>query len=72
MKLIKKLSVLKYVREQKGNLERPDLAIDLNSTFIYSGGSDVLSTWKKAGFTPPSEYREDFLFGVNRKAKGTL
>jgi hypothetical protein len=72
MKLINKLSILKYVREQKEDKKQSNLAIAPNSTFVYSGGSNVLATWRKAGFIPPSEYREDFLFGVNKKAKDNL
>jgi hypothetical protein len=40
-----------------------ELATIKNSRFVYKSGSDVLATWKKTGWTPPSEYRKDYLFG---------
>jgi hypothetical protein len=33
---------------------------------VWTHGSDVMATWKKHGFRPPTEYRTDYLFGVNR------
>jgi hypothetical protein len=45
-----------------------DMATDTNSRFIYTKGSDVLKTFKKYGFVPPTEYREDYLFKLNREA----
>jgi hypothetical protein len=43
------------------------LAVDKNSKFIYTGGSDVMKTFKRYGFVPPSEYRTDYLFKQNRE-----
>ena len=43
------------------------LAIDKKSKFVYSKGSDVMKTFKRHGFVPPSEYREDYLFKKNRE-----
>ena len=45
-----------------------DMAIDTNSKFVYTGGSDVLKTFKRYGFVPPTEYRDDYLFKINREA----
>jgi hypothetical protein len=45
---------------------RPDLAIKKNSRFVYKSGADVLTTWKKTGWTPPTEYRTDYEFGKKR------
>ena len=45
------------------------MACDTNSTFVYTGGADVQKTWKKHGWTPPSEYRNDYLFKKNREIK---
>jgi len=45
-------------------------ATSKNSDFIYTGGADVMSTWKKTGWTPPSEYRDDYLFKKNRDTHG--
>jgi hypothetical protein len=42
------------------------MATDLNSTFVYQSGSDVQKTWRKYGWTPPTEYRSDYEFGKNR------
>jgi hypothetical protein len=44
------------------------MALDTNSKFVYTGGSDVLKTFKRYGFVPPTEYRDDYLFKINREA----
>jgi hypothetical protein len=44
------------------------MALDKNSKFKWTSGADVLRTWKKHGFVPPTEYREDYLFKLNREA----
>ena len=44
--------------------------MDVNSTFKYTAGGNVQSVWKKHGWTPPSEYREDYLFKTNRENQG--
>lgn len=43
------------------------MACDTNSTFVYTGGADVQKIWRKHGWTPPSEYRSDYLFKKNRE-----
>jgi hypothetical protein len=65
MKLIKRLSV---VKEEQPKRTMPML-LDLNSRFVYTGGSDVMKVWKRYGFVPPSEVRNDYLFKINREAK---
>jgi hypothetical protein len=45
------------------------LAIDRESKFVWTTGSDVMKTFKKYGFVPPSEYRNDYLFKKNREIK---
>jgi hypothetical protein len=45
----------------------PAMAIDTNSKFVYTGGSDVMKTFKRYGFIPPTEYRDDYLFKTNRE-----
>jgi hypothetical protein len=65
MKLIKRLSV---VKEEQPKRAIPML-LDLNSRFVYTGGSDVMKVWKWYGFVPPSEVRDDYLFKINREAK---
>jgi hypothetical protein len=47
---------------------RQAMAIDTNSKFVYTGGSDVMKTFKRYGFVPPTEYRDDYLFKINREA----
>ncbi len=37
--------------------------------FVYMKGSDVQATWRKYGWTPPTEYRNDFEFKKNREGK---
>ena len=34
----------------------------------WTRGADVMATWKRFGFRPPTEYRNDFLFKLNREA----
>ena len=64
MKLLKRLAV---VKEQQPRKEIP-MAIDSNSKFVYTGGADVMKVWKRYGFVPPSEVRNDYLFKINREA----
>jgi len=58
------ISVLKHLRKQSNNSL---LAVEPNSKFVYKSGSDVMATWKKLGWIPPTEYRTDYEFG-KRKA----
>ena len=37
--------------------------------FKWTSGSDVQAVWKKHGWQPPTEYRNDYLFKQNREAK---
>lgn len=34
---------------------------------VWTSGADVMGTWKRHGFIPPTEYRNDYLFKVNRE-----
>jgi len=47
---------------------KPSMVLDKNSKFVYKRGSDVMKTFKKYGFVPPTEYRNDYLFKKNREA----
>jgi hypothetical protein len=60
----KKFRVVDKVKEER----KQAMATDINSKFVYTGGADVLKTFKKFGFVPPTEYREDYLFKFNRDA----
>ena len=42
------------------------LALNQHGNFTYKSGSDVLATFKKYGWTPPSEVRKDFNFGKDK------
>ena len=50
-------------------INKPLLAIERGSKFVYSNGSDVMKTFKRYGFVPPSEVRNDYLFKKNREMK---
>jgi hypothetical protein len=65
MRLFKrKLDVVKDVPKER----KPVMATDTNSKFVYTGGADVMKTFKRYGFVPPTEYRDDYLFKINREA----
>lgn len=56
------------IRNEERKKKPPtSMACDLNSTFVYQSGADVQKTWRKYGWTPPSEYRSDYEFGKNRE-----
>jgi len=40
---------------------------DPKSTFKYTPGGNVQAVWRKYGWVPPSEYRDDYLFKQNRE-----
>lgn len=58
------MNVIRYLRKQI--TEKPILALDRESKFVYKSGADVLATWKKQGWQPPSEYRTDYEFGKRK------
>jgi len=60
----RKLDVVKDIPKER----KQAMATDTNSRFVYTGGSDVMKTFKRYGFVPPSEYRDDYLFKINREA----
>ena len=39
-----------------------------NSVFKFTAGSNVQGVWRKYGWVPPTEYRDDYLFKYNREA----
>jgi hypothetical protein len=62
-----KLTGIKNVKKQEKLKEPLPLALDRNSKFVYASGANVMGTWKKYGFVPPTEYRDDYMFGKNRE-----
>lgn len=53
--------------EEKPQEVKPSMAVERNSKFVWTRGADVMKTFKRHGFVPPTEYRDDFLFKVNRE-----
>ncbi len=41
----------------------------LNPHFVYTKGSNVQAIWRKHGWVPPTEYRNDYEFKRNRDIK---
>jgi hypothetical protein len=65
MKIFKRFEVVKEKQPEK---EKFPMLADLNSKFVYTGGADVMARWKRYGFVPPSEVRDDYLFKINRES----
>jgi hypothetical protein len=57
---------VKLVEDQPPKKEIKHHLTDTNSKFVWTKGSDVMKTFKRYGFIPPSEYRNDYLFKKNR------
>ena len=53
--------------EAKQSLATQELLANKQSTFIWTSGSDVQKVWKRHGWIPPTEYRNDYMFGKNRE-----
>ena len=64
MKLASVLRRYQVVEPPKKEV-KPKLT-DKNSKFVWTKGADVMKTFKRYGFVPPSEYRTDYLFKKNR------
>ncbi len=43
----------------------------MNPRFVYTKGSNVQAIWRKHGWVPPTEYRNDYEFKKNREGKHT-
>jgi hypothetical protein len=41
--------------------------IELGSTFEWTRGCNVQKTWRRYGWQPPTEYRNDYFFKINRE-----
>ena len=66
-----KLNILRKVKlvEEQPIVKKVPMALDKNSKFVYTKGADVMKTFKRFGFVPPTEYRDDYLFKLNRDMK---
>jgi hypothetical protein len=53
--------------QEKPQEVKPSMAVERNSKFVWTRGADVMKTFKRYGFVPPTEYRDDFLFKMNRE-----
>jgi hypothetical protein len=47
-------------------VKQTGILAEVNSTFKYTAGGNVQAIWRKYGWTPPTEYRDDYLFKANR------
>lgn len=54
-------------KTSKGEVEQYRSSVTCDS-FRWTAGADVQKVWRKYGWTPPTEYRNDFLFKLNREA----
>jgi hypothetical protein len=57
-----------FLVEEEKKARNIPMALDKDSKFKWTVGSDVMATWRKHGFVPPTEYRNDYLFKLNREA----
>jgi hypothetical protein len=60
---LRKLKSVEVIEQPK----RPPMMIERGSKFVYTKGSDVMKIFKRHGFVPPTEYRNDYLFKKNRE-----
>jgi len=60
---LRKLKSVEVIEQPK----RLPMMIERGSKFVYTKGSDVMKTFKRYGFVPPTEYRNDYLFKKNRE-----
>jgi hypothetical protein len=59
--------MVKY-KPSKGRDVEHYQSINPYDNFRWTAGSDVQKVWRKYGWTPPTEYRNDYLFKLNREA----
>jgi hypothetical protein len=60
---LRKLKSVEVIEQPK----KPPMMLERGSKFVYTKGSDVMKTFKRHGFVPPTEYRTDYLFKKNRE-----
>jgi len=58
-------NTLKIVPAPARQPTRPGTLFD--PSFVYMKGSDVQKTWRRYGWVPPSEHRDDYEFKKNRE-----
>jgi hypothetical protein len=56
-----------FLVEEEKKERKPAMALDKDSKFKWTACADVMATWRKHGFIPPTDYREDYLFKSNRE-----
>ena len=59
--------MVKY-KQSKGRDVEHYQSINPYDNFRWTAGSDVQKVWRKFGWIPPTEYRNDYLFKLNREA----
>lgn len=66
-----KLNTFRKLRAIENEPQKPSFqyAVESNSKFVWTTGADVMKTWKRHGFVPPTEYRDDYFFKKNREGK---
>lgn len=56
---------MKKLKVVNNKVARPGTLFD--PSFVYMKGADVQRTWRRYGWQPPSEYRNDYEFKKNRE-----
>mgnify|MGYP003329959764 FL=1 len=59
----KKLALVDYTMRSAPQEEHPKTLFGRPCTH----GADVMATWKRHGYRPPTEYRNDYNFKTNRE-----
>lgn len=64
---------MKFKVVGKQRLVVPDVTHDKHisplDNFKWASGANVQAVWRKYGWVPPTEYRNDYLFKQNREVK---
>lgn len=64
-KRMSKLRAVQTIEPTNRAPARPGTLFD--PSFVYLKGADVANTWRRYGWVPPSEYRNDYEFKKNRE-----
>ena len=59
--------MVKYKPSKSNDVEHYR-TINPYDNFKWTAGSDVQKVWRRYGWIPPTEYRDDYLFKLNREA----